>query len=81
VFLGKSNLMDAISFVLGINSNQLRSSQLVDLINRKSGNELKTNVINSGTKKRTIKEVGARKTVVSAFYENSNGKSVIFSRR
>lgn len=31
---GKSNLMDAISFVLGIKSSQLRSSQLRDLIYR-----------------------------------------------
>ena len=32
--VGKSNLMDAISFVLGIKSSQLRSSQLRDLIYR-----------------------------------------------
>ena len=31
---GKSNLMDAISFVLGVKSAQLRSSQLRDLVYR-----------------------------------------------
>ena len=34
VVSGKSNLMDAISFVLGVKSAQLRSSQLKDLIYR-----------------------------------------------
>jgi len=32
--IGKSNLMDAISFVLGIKANQLRGTQLKDLIYR-----------------------------------------------
>ncbi|KAI0261412.1 RecF/RecN/SMC, partial [Russula aff. rugulosa BPL654] len=31
---GTSNLMDAISFVLGVRSAQLRSSQLRDLVYR-----------------------------------------------
>eukprot|EP01050_Picozoa_sp_SAG11_P003639 SAG11_NODE_211_length_12281_cov_11.326219_3_plen_863_part_00 len=34
---GKSNLMDAISFVLGVRTNQLRGQQLRDLIFRKEG--------------------------------------------
>ena len=32
--VGKSNVMDAISFVLGISAQHLRSSQLKDLIYR-----------------------------------------------
>ena len=32
IIAGKSNLMDAISFVLGIKSNQLRSAQIKELI-------------------------------------------------
>src|SRR4051794_25754349 len=33
-FVGKSNLMDAISFVLGVNTRHLRSANLRDLIFR-----------------------------------------------
>jgi hypothetical protein len=36
---GKSNLMDAISFVLGVQSAQLRGKQLIDLIHRSSVEE------------------------------------------
>ena len=36
--LGKSNMMDAISFVLGVQSRHLRSSHLKELIFRKDAN-------------------------------------------
>jgi structural maintenance of chromosome 1 len=78
---GKSNLMDAISFVLGVNSSQLRSSHLVDLINRKSDAELATSTPN-GTKKRgrVVKEQGAQKATVAAFYLKSTGQELVFAR-
>lgn len=83
--LGKSNLMDAISFVLGVNSNQLRSSHLVDLINRRSDSEIaksSTSTSTTGNKKRAIiKEKGAQKTSVSAHYSRNNNEELIFSRR
>ena len=85
--LGKSNLMDAISFVLGVNSNQLRSSHLVDLINRKSDAEIATQATpnTSGRGKRgnsrMVKEQSALKATVSAYYLKSNGKDeIVFSR-
>ena len=72
--------MDAISFVLGVNSNQLRSEHLVDLINRRSDAEIAKPVSN---KKRSaaVKENGASKTVVSAYYLRSEDEEIIFSRR
>ncbi|KAF4315661.1 hypothetical protein BBO99_00009220, partial [Phytophthora kernoviae] len=39
----KSNLMDAISFVLGVNSRQLRSNQLKDLVHKAPGDTDTTN--------------------------------------
>lgn len=74
--------MDAISFVLGVNSNQLRSSHLVDLINRRSDAEI-AKPSNSNNKRRSgvIKEQGATKTVVSAYYLRNNDEELIFSRR
>lgn len=36
VVVGKSNLMDAISFVVGLQSKELRGKQLKDLIYRSS---------------------------------------------
>ena len=38
--LGKSNLMDAISFVFGINSKQLRSGKLKDLVYASSTDDI-----------------------------------------
>lgn len=73
--------MDAISFVLGVNSNQLRSSHLVDLINRRSDSEIAKD---KGNKKRTmVKEQGALKTSVSAYYLQSSPseEEFIFTRR
>ena len=79
--------MDAISFVLGVNSNQLRSSHLVDLINRRSDAEIAKSTSassssSSSNKKRPIvKEKGAQKTTVSAFYSRNDNEELIFSRR
>lgn len=76
--------MDAISFVLGVNSNQLRSSHLVDLINRRSDAEIakSTASLSSSNKKRpVVKEKGAQKTTVSAFYSRNDNEELIFSRR
>lgn len=56
--------MDAISFVLGVNSSQLRSAQLKELINK--------SVFDSNAK-------GA-KTVVRMFYVANDGSEVVFSR-
>ncbi len=72
--------MDAISFVLGVNSNQLRSSHLVDLINRRSDSEIAKP---TGNKRRAgvVKERGATKTSVSAYYLRNEDEEVVFSRR
>jgi len=79
--------MDAISFVLGVNSSQLRSSHLVDLINRKSDTEIATQTISNSTSRgkrgnsRMVKEQGALKATVAAYYLKSDGtKEIIFSR-
>lgn len=73
--------MDAISFVLGVNSNQLRSNHLIELINRRSDAEIAKPA--SGNKRRAgvIKEQGANKTVVSAYYLRNDNEELIFSRR
>ena len=73
--------MDAISFVLGVNSNQLRSNHLIELINRRSDAEIAKTT--SGNKRRAgvVKEQGANKTVVSAYYMRSDNEELIFSRR
>lgn len=76
--------MDAISFVLGVNSNQLRSSHLVDLINRRSDAEIAKSTAaasNSNKKRAVVKEKGAQKTTVSAFYSRNDNEELVFSRR
>lgn len=40
LYLGKSNLMDAMSFVLGVQARHMRGSNLSDLIYRLSGSKL-----------------------------------------
>ena len=90
---GKSNLMDAISFVLGIKSSQLRSSQLRDLIYR--GRILKeSNVVNGRDDddledneptqtQRTNgeeEERGPRRAWVMAVYKEDNGKEIRYKR-
>jgi len=87
--LGKSNLMDAISFVLGIKSSQLRSSQLRDLIYR--GRILKeSNDVNgeeegpsqSQTQRTTgeDEERGPRRAWVMAVYEDDDGREIKYKR-
>ena len=92
--VGKSNLMDAISFVLGIKSSQLRSTQLRDLIYR--GRILKeSNGMNGHeeddeddepTQTQTqrsngdVEERGPRRAWVMAVYEEDNGKQIRYKR-
>jgi len=63
---GKSNIMDAISFVLGVKGSYLRSSHLSDLIYRPT----------------TAERGGAKpkKASVCAVYEKADGTVVRFSR-
>lgn len=70
--------MDAISFVLGVSSSHLRSSHLVDLINRRSDAEIASQGV--GSKRRAVKERGALSTIVSAYYLRDNSEEVILSR-
>ena len=63
---GKSNLMDSISFVLGIRSSSLRSSAMSDLIYRGSKSDNGINVDGNGT---TTTPFSA---YVKAFYQTSN---------
>jgi structural maintenance of chromosome 1 len=93
--IGKSNLMDAISFVLGIKSSQLRSSQLRDLIYRgrilKESNGLngrddedeEGDVPTQTQTQRTNgeeEETGPRRAWVMAVYEEDNGKEIRYKR-
>jgi len=90
---GKSNLMDAISFVLGIKSSQLRSSQLRDLIYR--GRILKESSGTNGRRNEDDEddeptqtqqsngdgdERGPRRAWVMAVYEEDNGKQLRYKR-
>jgi structural maintenance of chromosome 1 len=85
--------MDAISFVLGIKSSQLRSSQLRDLIYR--GRILKESNGTNGhdedveeddeptQTQRTngdVEERGPRRAWVTAVYEEDNGKEIRYKR-
>ena len=70
--------MDAISFVLGVSSSHLRSSHLVDLINRRSDAEIASQGV--GSKRRAVKEHGALSTTVAAFYMRDIGDQVVLSR-
>jgi len=62
---GKSNLMDAISFVLGVRSAQLRSTQLQDLIFRPPGDD----------------DPRPTKASVRLVYVTSEGDELQFTRR
>ncbi len=71
--------MDAISFVLGIQSAHLRSNNLSELIYR-SGNlqDGEADVVaEEGSKRR---RGGPKHTSVTAFYYKSDGEELIFSR-
>jgi structural maintenance of chromosome 1 len=90
---GKSNLMDAISFVLGIKSSQLRSSQLRDLIYRgrilKESNgvherddldEDEDELTQTQRTNGDVEERGPRRAWVMAVYEDDNGKHIRYKR-
>ena len=63
--VGKSNLMDAISFILGVRSSQLRGAQLQDLIYVLDDRE---------------KEVGSRHAFVCLVYQLGNDSELQFTR-
>lgn len=91
---GKSNLMDAISFVLGIKSSQLRSSQLRDLIyrgrilkesngiNERDGEDEDDELTQTQTQRTNgdVEERGPRRAWVMAVYEDDNGKHIRYKR-
>jgi structural maintenance of chromosome 1 len=68
---GKSNLMDAISFVLGVKSMHLRSNQLKDLI---YGGKVAENGVLEDRQRRKFASV-------VAVYERSDKKIIRFTRR
>ena len=83
--------MDAISFVLGIKSSQLRSSQLRDLIYR--GRILQESNGANGLQdadddeedeptqtQRTAEERGPRRAWVMAVYQEDSGKEIRYKR-
>jgi len=87
--------MDAISFVLGIKSSQLRSSQLRDLIyrgrilkesNGLNGREDEDEEDGEPTQTQTQRtngedeERGPRRAWVMAVYEEDNGKEIRYKR-
>jgi structural maintenance of chromosome 1 len=86
--------MDAISFVLGIKSSQLRSSQLRDLIYRgrilKESNGIDGEDHEDGEEEPTQtqtqrtngddEERGPRRAWVMAVYEEDNGKEIKYKR-
>ena len=76
--------MDAISFVLGVKSAQLRSSQLKDLVyrdrstNGQDGAEIEEE--NGEGDEEYENENNPRKGFVTAFYETKVGQEIRFSR-
>lgn len=70
-FIGKSNLMDAISFVLGVKSVHMRSQQLRDLIYR--GKVTENGELEDKQRRRFAS--------VIAVYEKSEKKIIRFTRR
>ncbi|KAG4304546.1 hypothetical protein PORY_001939 [Pneumocystis oryctolagi] len=71
--LGKSNLMDAISFVLGLKSSQLRSSHFIDLIYREQ-----TLLNRDNPQKKSGNE--EKDTWVMLVYEDDNGNHIQYKR-
>lgn len=71
--------MDAISFVLGVKSAQLRSAQLRDLVYR--GRRLANEDEGTGTSLASgAEDVDAHSAWVEAVYEDANEKSYVFRR-
>lgn len=72
--LGKSNLMDAISFVLGIHSSHLRSQNLKDMIYRSEA------LRNDGNEGVPSSRTSPRKAHVTAVYQTDEGREIKFKR-
>lgn len=77
---GKSNLMDAISFVLGVKSAHLRGSNIRDLIyrGRRVGLEYSDQV--EQTQEGQSEYYSAQKASVLAQYTNASGRELKFER-
>lgn len=74
--------MDAISFVLGVKSAQLRSSQLRELIYRdRVDDSLDNNRPGSSKAARVENDSDPRKTWVMAVYQKEDGGEIKFVRR
>lgn len=73
--------MDAISFVLGVKSAQLRSSQLRELIYRDRVDDSKDNNRAGISKSRVENDSDPRKTWVMAVYQKEDGSEIKFVRR
>lgn len=69
--LGKSNLMDAISFVLGVKSSHLRSFNLKELLHRNC----------FAPDGRKNEEGTAATATVKLLYKNASDELVSFKRR
>ncbi|KAF9206854.1 Structural maintenance of chromosomes protein 1 [Haplosporangium sp. Z 27] len=73
--------MDAISFVLGIKSAQLRSSQLRELIYRDRAEESEETQRNGSTSRQgATNDNDPRKTSVMAVYQEDDGSEIKFTR-
>lgn len=79
-FSGKSNLMDAISFVLGVKSAQLRSSQLKDLVYRDRSTNDPAADAGADDVDEYENDNNPTKAYVTAFYETKDGKELRFTR-
>ena len=76
--------MDAISFVLGVKSSQLRSSQLRELIYRDridDTQEAARNVAGKSSRASNGNDSDPRKTWVMAVYQKDDGSEIKFTRR
>ena len=74
--------MDAISFVLGVKSAQLRSSQPKDLVyrGRRLAPEEASMAVNEDEEEEGEGEGTAKKAWVMAVYEDTEGKEWLFQR-
>lgn len=72
--------MDAISFVLGVKSAQLRSSQLKDLVYRDRSTANAEDNDEGIDDEEYENENNPRKAYVTAFYETKDGDEIRFTR-
>ncbi|TIB71418.1 hypothetical protein E3Q08_01295, partial [Wallemia mellicola] len=77
---GKSNLMDAISFVLGVKSAHLRGSNIRDLIYRGRRVGLENDAPIEQTQEGDHDYYSAQKASVLALYKNASGRQFRFER-